>query len=283
MYLVLAKGKNFFALLPLLFRRKIKILAGERNFTQNTPTKIERALFNFLYQRADWIVSNSYSQEGYILKLKPQYERKMVVITNYTDTNVYRYLGYPNNTLIRIGVFGRYSKQKNYRRFAEAVKLLKQKVNIPFIIEWYGNMRFKDLSFNPDFLTFKELVAKYSLEDVLKLNDHVKNVNELMVGFDAICLPSLYEGFSNAISEAICCGKPMLVSNVSDNSLMVKDGVNGFLFNPLDVNDIVNALVKFITLRKEQRQEMALRSREIAVKLFDKQQFLEGYMNLIES
>lgn len=38
------------------------------------------------------------------------------------------------------------------------------------------------------------------------------------------------------------CGRPVLCGNVSDNSLMVHDTHNVFLFNPQDVND--NSSVK---------------------------------------
>lgn len=273
--------ENMYALFPLLFRKDVKVIVGERNFTKLRPMKYEYVLFNFLYRRADYIVSNSYSQKEYILKKKPQYKDKVKVITNYTDTEVYKCQAYPNNVILRIGVFARYTKQKNYIRFAEAIRLLNEKTRIPFVVEWYGNQHMKDSTLNPDFVEFEKLVKEYHLLHVLKLNDHVKNVNDLMKEFDAICLPSLYEGFSNSISEAICCGKPMLVSNVSDNSLMVKDGENGFLFNPEEPNDIANSFIKFLSLNKEDRLKMAHCSREIALKLFDKSRFVESYERLI--
>lgn len=74
----------------------------------------------------------------------------------------------------------------------------------------------------------------------------------------------------------------MLVSDVSDNSLMVHEGEFGFLFDPNKTDSIVSAFEKFLTLDRTQIEEMGKRSREIAEKLFDKNEFIESYVNLIE-
>lgn len=74
----------------------------------------------------------------------------------------------------------------------------------------------------------------------------------------------------------------MLVSDVSDNSRMVKDGINGFLFNPLDESSMVEAFIKFFTLKFEDRKKMSEESRKIAETLFDKARFIDSYISLIE-
>ena len=98
-----------------------------------------------------------------------------------------------------------------------------------------------------------------------------------------MCLPSLHEGFSNSISEYICCGRPVICSDVSDNSVMVHDGENGFLFDPLNVESIMEAFVRYFDISFEQRDKMGVRSREIAESLFDKDKFIESYIKLIEA
>lgn len=273
--------ENVFALLPLFFRRRIKVIAGERNFTIGKPTQKEKLLIQYLYRRADYIVPNNYSQSKYIVGLRPQYVDKVVTITNYTDIHLYKYSNYYANEIMRIGVFGRYNVQKNCERFVEAIRLLKECYDNTFVIEWYGNQYFKDKSINQHYVMMSHKVKQYNLEDVLHLNNHISNVSEELLKFDAICLPSLFEGFSNSIAEAICCGRPMLVSDVSDNGVMVKDGVNGFLFNPLEIEDIVQAFLKFFNLNEEMRKQMSWHSRKIAEELFDANIFVNKYIELI--
>ncbi len=274
--------ENFLCLLPLLFRRKIRVINGERNFTKGRTSKIENALHKWLYWRSDAIVPNSYSQRKYIIERNISLANKTITITNYTDINKYTTSPQPNNTPLRIGIFGRYTTQKNCLRFAEAVSLLVQRTSIRFTIDWYGNQTYKADQPNEEYLAFAEKVKELKLEDYVHLNDHTQNVTALMPQFDAIALPSLWEGFSNSISEAICCGKVMLVSDVSDNGVMVKDGVNGFLFNPLEIEDIALGMEKFLNTTIEQRDIMGKHSRKIAEELFNEVKFAEQYIKLIE-
>ena len=127
------------------------------------------------------------------------------------------------------------------------------------------------------------MVDELGIGDVLKLYPAVKNPALLMGNYHAVCLASLYEGFSNSIAEGICSGKPMLVSNVSDNSIMVHHGENGFLFTPELTDSIVDAFMKFFSLSHDEMCLMARRSREIAEELFDKKKFIQQYIDLIES
>ena len=107
--------------------------------------------------------------------------------------------------------------------------------------------------------------------------------NNALRKFDAMCLPSLVEGFSNSISEYICCGKPVICSDVADNSLMVHDGKNGFLFDPTNIDEMVDVVLKFFNLPTEERNMMCIQSRKIAEELFDKESFVQKYIKLIES
>ena len=74
----------------------------------------------------------------------------------------------------------------------------------------------------------------------------------------------------------------MLVSDVSDNGMMVEDGVNGYLFNPYDVQDMADAIEKMLKLSSKEREEMGKRSRKKAEELFDKEQFIGSYIDIIE-
>lgn len=264
-------------------RKGIRIIASERNFTVNKPTNHEKALMNRLYKYVDYIVPNNHAQHNHIVELKPEYESKTITIINYTDINFFAPSPLPNNSPLRIGVFGRYDIQKNCLRFVEAVRLLKEEATVPFQIDWYGNQSLKDKSPNPFYLDMKSKIKEYNLQDQLILHNHVKDVASEICLFDAICLPSLWEGFSNSISEAICSGRPCLVSDVADNHVMVEDGVNGFLFNPNVTGDIASAFLKFLTLGQSERQRMGNASRKRAEELFDREKFIQQYIDLIES
>lgn len=274
-----------FCLKPLLFRsrKRIKVIASERNTTISKPGRVERELMSYLYRRVEYIVPNSYKQREHIIKEKPQYENKTITITNYTDINKYHPTPLPCGRTVRIGVFSRYSEQKNCLRFVEAIRQLKNNTSQAFCVDWYGDRYLKDIRPNPMFEQMLSKINEYGLEDCIRLNNMTNDVVGEMVNFDACCLPSLYEGFSNSISEAICCGKPCLVSDVADNGVMVKNKINGFLFDPENEVSIVSAFLEFFKLSDEEKQKMGKASRERAEALFDLDVFIGKYCDLIES
>ena len=272
---------SILALIPLFFRRGVKSIVSERNYKDLEGTFVEFILYRLLYRRATYIVPNSYAQGRYICE-KTKYRNKVRPITNYTDVSKYKLSPMAEHRPIIIGVFSRYAQQKNYIRFAQAIAIVKKKISIPFDIDWYGK-KYVFNTVNKNFEEFQAIVDKLSLSDTIHLHDHISNVAERIRDFDVICLMSLREGFSNAISEAICSGRPVIASNVSDNSLMVKDGVNGFLIDPYNVDSMAEGIIKFLNLSFEKRQNMGMQSRYIAERLFDEVEFKGKYINLIEN
>lgn len=271
------------ALLPALFRPKIKVISSERNFTIGTPDKFEKILCKTnLYRRASYIVPNSHSQGRYLSQILPKLTSKIHVINNFTDPQIYKFSPIPENSILKIGVFCRFEEQKNFHRFLLALAQLIKKGFDKFHIYWYGNHKFITEVQNNYFEEGLKIISYNKLEQFVSINEPTIDVPNLIPSFDVMCLPSLHEGFSNSISEYICCGRPVICSDVSDNSVMVHEGENGFLFNPLEVDSIVDAFIKYFSLSNDAQKKMGERSREIAESLFDKEKFINSYIKLIE-
>ena len=274
---------NFILLLAVLFK-KVKVIVGERNTTIGSPTKYGWINIHCLYNRAAYIVPNSYTQKKYIDGHNKRLAEKTITIINYTDLDVFKQTELPEiKDTIKIGIFARFYAQKNYERFAYMLAELKKERRMGFHITWYGNQYNKEKELSEGYLRFMTLIKSLEIDDVIRLSPSIKDVPHEIEKYHAICLPSLYEGFSNSVSEGICSGRPMLVSDVSDNSLMVHEGENGFLFNPLDIEDMKRAFLGFLSLDYSMMVLMGNRSREIAEKLFNKENFVSSYVNLIEN
>lgn len=282
--IVFCQRNSYYALRSLSWRRKRpRIICGERNFL-SSPGKYEDILFSKYYPRlVKSVVCNSYSQADYIARRQPCLSGKIRTIINYTDLSIYspKYR-IPDKTVTKLLVLARFQKQKNCYRFVQAVSELRKSTRQRFTVDWYGEHVFNNSSARAYFDGLLELIQKEGVADIFRIHDPIRNVPELINQFDAVCLPSSYEGFSNAIAEGIACGKPMLVSDVSDNSIMVHDGENGFLFDPKSIESIVRAIDRFLNLSSSQQIQMGEKSREIAKELFDKDTFVDAYIRLIE-
>lgn len=76
----------------------------------------------------------------------------------------------------------------------------------------------------------EELITCLNLEGKVHLPGVIKDIDEALLKADLFIFPSLYEGFPNALSEAMAVGLPVIASNCSGNIDIVQDGVNGRLF-----------------------------------------------------
>lgn len=267
--------------ISFLARKKIKVVVSERNTTQNYSFLI-MLLFN-LYRFSDVIVPNSISQTKFIKQSAPFLASKIKTITNYTDIDKFVFQQKTRDKIFRIGIFARYHSQKNILLFLDAIaEINKEFTNVEFY--WYGE-KFLDSNGMPTkhskyYSLCVEAKHLLNLNNVF-FNSFAKNIENEFVKFDAICLPSLYEGFSNTLSEAICCGKPILTSSVCDNILFVKEGENGFLFDPRDKMDMKNAISKMLLLDNFKLLEFQFNSRKLSETLFSQEKFVCDYMSVL--
>jgi glycosyltransferase involved in cell wall biosynthesis len=253
------------------------LIASERNVTWENTFK--RRVRFALYSKTDFIVPNSYTQEELIKSRYPKLSDKVLTIPNYTDLELFSPVRKRNNLdELRVLVVGRINANKNTIRFIKAIKSIVKEIKPSHIkIDWYGN---------PHSGEYYESCIKEiddGLKGIFEIHSPVKDILSCYQHSDIFCLPSLSEGFPNALSEAMCCGLPVVCSNVCDNGIIVRNGIDGFLFDPLDISDMANKLTMMVNLSPEQRDEMGRNSRHRAEELFNKEVFVEQYIDLIEN
>ena len=72
------------------------------------------------------------------------------------------------------------------------------------------------------------------------------DVPDLMRSMDMFVLPSLNEGISNTILEAMASGLPVIASRVGGNPELVEDGDTGLLFEEGSVDDLAAAMGRYV-------------------------------------
>jgi len=267
---------NICSCLAKILNNSFKLIVSERNTTQKTGIK-EKIKFN-LFRFADYIVPNSHTQAQYITSTCPYLKNKIKTISNFVDTNYFvpntQCLPKSNNDVIIVGSIW---PQKNTLAFIDAVAEMKRKgLNIRF--DWYGKCNFE-----PGYVEkCQAKIRELQLTGMIELKDKSPHIKEHYLKAKFFCLPSLYEGTPNVICEAMSCGLPILCSDVCDNSRYVRNGENGFLFNPKDTSSIVAAFERMLVLPKEKYISFSRRSRELAEQLCSTEHFVNEYIKLLE-
>jgi sugar transferase (PEP-CTERM/EpsH1 system associated) len=80
------------------------------------------------------------------------------------------------------------------------------------------------------------------------------DVPEVLRGLDCFVLPSLAEGISNTILEAMSTGLPVIATDVGGNGELVQAGVSGELVPAGDVEAMARSIVLYATDRERTRR-----------------------------
>jgi len=70
-----------------------------------------------------------------------------------------------------------------------------------------------------------------------------ENSIKLIRGSDILIQPSLHEGISTTILEAMACKIPIIASNVGGNKELILDNQNGFLINPESDDELITKII----------------------------------------
>lgn len=128
------------------------------------------------------------------------------------------------------------------------------------------------------------LLTKY-LEEIRKdtaLRDRVTfigpsdEVPQLLNALDAFVLPSLGEGLSNTLLEAMASGLPVVATRVGGTPEVVEDGQSGLLFAPRDVAALTGHLERLMK-DNELRGRLGRAARTRVVTRFSLEAMIENY------
>lgn len=128
-------------------------------------------------------------------------------------------------------------------RKAKGIDLLLQAV--PKLVSANSNVRFLIAGTGPMAEFVKLYIQKRRLEQYVNvLSSYLaeEDLPYLFNGCDIYVLPSYIEGMPLSLMEAMACGKPVIATSVGDVPHLVKNGVNGFLINPGDVDVLAKSI-----------------------------------------
>lgn len=91
----------------------------------------------------------------------------------------------------------------------------------------------------------KKLVNDLGLRDQVKLVGYRKDIGEVCKAADVFVFPSYREGLPVSIMEAMSSNLPIICSKIRGNTDLVREGYNGFLHDPADVDGFATSINHF--------------------------------------
>lgn len=149
--------------------------------------------------------------------------------------------GFADDRSIMIGTVGRFQSVKDQMNLAEGFILMLK--NNP---ELKGTARLVMIGDGPLRAPVLERLAEAGCADLVWAPGARNDVNALLPAIDLFVLPSLAEGISNTLLEAMSCGVPVIATAVGGNPELVVDGVTGTLIPPADSPALADALARYL-------------------------------------
>ena len=145
-------------------------------------------------------------------------------------------LGVDTGTCL-IGTVGRLTPVKGIPYLLKAARiLLRQGANVKLLVVGDGSIR----------LDLVTQTRDLGISENVVFLGHREDTDELLQALDIFVLPSLSEGIPMALLEAMAASRAVVASRVGGIPEIIKDGVEGFLVEPMDVNSLAERCGRLI-------------------------------------
>lgn len=181
-------------------------------------------------------------------------------------------LDYPNDSAIEFAFISRIMKEKGIEQYLDAANYIRKK---------YPQTKFHVCGFCEQ--EYEKKLNKLHDEGIIIYHGMVRDVKTILTNIHCTIHPTYYpEGISNVLLESSSCARPIITTNRSGCREVIDDGINGFIIEQQNSDDLIEKIEKFIKLSFEQKKQMGLAGRKKVEKEFDRQVVVDKYIKEIQ-
>ncbi|MFN3802200.1 glycosyltransferase [Belliella pelovolcani] len=240
-----------------------------------------KLIFKLVYTKATTIIAISEAVKANIVAIGEVEERKVEVLYNPVGLNVT-----PSNHQEESD---NENDQSKPFIFITTCRLVPIK-NLDKLLIAFSELLEKSTQQKIELWIVGDGPLKEELQALAKELKIVENVNWL--GFqeevqpflnqaEVFILPSLREGSSVSLAEAMTCGLPSIVTQVGGAGEILGNSNSGILIDPLDTHSIKSAMLQLLNLPKSERQTMGKRAMKEA-KRFSVDNYIKSLLKIYE-
>jgi len=150
---------------------------------------------------------------------------------------------------------------------------------VPRVLAAVPAARFLILGRGPLDAQLREDVARRGLSEKIRFIGFRDDVDRLMPCFDLLVHPAVMEGMGNILLQAAACEVPIVASAAGGIPEVVRDGVNGRLVPPRDVQALADAMIELLS-DAERRRRMGVAGRRLVEAEFSIDDMVEAYLRV---
>ncbi len=244
---------------------RAKWISTQHNIELNTRWW-RRLAWNMILPQADRVIAVSEEVKKYTSENFGVLKDKLELLPN--GISLEKWLAVPDlkfmkNGELRLATIGRLETQKGHRYLVEALAQLKD-------LKWHWDI-YGDGSLE---IYLKEKIKKGGLQERVSWYQSGGGMDQKIKDADMIVQPSLWEGMSLVIMEAMASGKLLITTTVAGEELVVH-GENGYLVPAKDVQELART-IKYYYEHADEAERLAHSARQYARTHFDLKDNLAG-------
>ena len=242
--------------LPLLFLDALTSpLVTHYHFNSQTVANMYHKFF-FLPKRKITIIPNGLEIGKYDIHIDTQKKKEALGISQ-------------NKTVL--GYTAKLREQKGHKYLITAfAEVLKNDKDIVLILIGDGDER----------KNIERQAHDLGISNDLILLGNRDDVPEILQIIDIFVFPTLFEGMSNALMEAMAAGKPIIATDIPENKELINDNVSGILVPAKKSSAIAESILKLIT-NKLQVQNIAANAKNKASKRFSLEKITQEMISFL--
>ena len=229
-------------------------------FTTDKIIAVSEAVKSFLVNEA-WVSKNKVKviYNGVEVKKNKTYNFKKNKFIDKYNINKKDFL---------IGIIGRLSAEKGHKYLFEAIKKNKNN-NFKLLVIGEGKLENE----------LKEYANKENIEDKIIFTGFIDDIDLIYSLIDLIILPSVRECLPMVLLEAMNYEIPAIASNVGGVSEVIKEGENGLLVEPKNVEEINEAL-NFFLENSNKIKRMGKNGKLILINKFSEEEMIQKTVDI---
>lgn len=159
---------------------------------------------------------------------------------------------------ILVGCIARITGQKDPLTYVRAIAAVPASLPLTFLLIGNGDLKAASV----------ELAKELGLGDRIKFLEARQDIPDVLKALDIYCLPSLWEGLSIGLLEAMAMGKSVIATAIDGTREVIDDNVNGLFIPPKSPEKLAEALTRLAT-DPALRQRLGAAARQTVLSKFN--------------
>ena len=233
--------------------------------------KVLVQMYRFAYKKASCIFFQNEENQEFFQNKKIAVKRSRKIPGSGVNTQYFSLIPYPSDETIEFVFISRIMKEKGIDQYLEAAEFIRGK---------FPHTRFHVLGFCEE--DYEQKLQELQNKGIIQYHGMQSDVREFHKISHCTIHPTYYpEGMSNVLLESAASGRPVITTNRSGCREIVDDGINGYIVEQQNSNDLIEKIEGFIELDFETKKKMGLAGRKKVKKEFDRQIVIDAYLEEI--